>query len=264
MKTRVVVTGMGTINPLGNNVNDFWANIRAGKNGITLNDRFDTTDFASQIAGLVKDFNAAEVIGRKESRQMALFTQYAVAASIEAMEQAGLKKGEFDEDRAGVILGNGIGGFEVIEEGIEKIVAAGPRRVHPMTIPKLITNEGPANVAIQFGCKGPVCTIATACASGTDAIGHAATLIQAGKCDFAITGGTESAITKLGIAGFNVIQALSTRNDAPEKACRPFDKDRDGFIHSEGAGILIIESLEHAQARGSQDPRRSRRIRHDL
>ncbi|MBI9102947.1 MAG: beta-ketoacyl-ACP synthase II [Spirochaetales bacterium] len=252
MKKRIVITGMGTVNPLGNNVNDFWTNIRAGKCGITLNDRFDTTEYASKIAGLVKDFNASEIIGKRESRSMAHFTQYAVAASMEAMKQAGLAKGEFDEDRAGVVLGNGIGGFEVIEEALEKIFTAGPRRVHPMTIPKMITNEGPANVAITHGCKGPVCSIATACASATDAIGHAATLIQAGKADIMITGGTEGGVTKLGIAGFNVIQALSTRNDAPEKACRPFDKDRDGFIHSEGAGILVIESLENAQARGAK------------
>ena len=250
--TRVVVTGMGTVNPLGNNVEEFWAGIRAGKCGITLNDRFDTTEYASKIAGLVKNFNAAEIIGRKESRQMALFTQYAVAASMEAMAQAGLSKGNFDEDRAGVILGNGIGGFEVIEEALEKILTAGPKRVHPMTIPKMITNEGPANVAITFGCKGPTASIATACASATDAIGHAATLIEAGKADFIITGGTEGGITKLGISGFNVIQALSTRNDEPEKSSRPFDKDRDGFIHSEGAGILVLESLEHARARGAK------------
>lgn len=251
MTKRVVVTGMGTINPLGNNVDDFWANIKAGKCGITLNDRFDTTDYASKIAGLVKDFKASEIIGKKESRSMAHFTQYAVAASMEAMKQAGLEKGSFDENRAGVILGNGIGGFEVIEEALEKIFKIGPQRVHPMTIPKMITNEGPANVAITFGCKGPTCSIATACSSATDAIGHAGEMIKLGKADIIITGGTEGGITKLGISGFNVIQALSTRNDAPEKSSRPFDKDRDGFVHSEGAGIIVLESLEHAQARGA-------------
>ncbi len=252
MKTRVVVTGMGTVNSLAHNVDDFWTAIKAGKCGITANDRFDTTEYATKIAGLVKDFKASNFMDKREARKMALFTQYAVAASIEAMKQAGLEKGSFDEYRAGVIMGNGIGGFEVIEDSLFKIFSSGPGRIPPMTIPKMISNECPGNVAITFGCKGPVYNIATACASATDAIGNAAIMIQAGKADMVITGGTEGAITKLGIAGFNVIQALSTKyNDTPEKASRPFDKDRDGFVHAEGAGVLVLESLEHALARGA-------------
>jgi len=253
MSTRVVVTGMGTINSLAHNVNDFWAAIKAGKSGITLNDRFDTTEFPTKIAGLVKDFKAGNYIDGKEARKMALFTQYACVAATEAMNQAGLKAGDVDPERAGVIIGNGIGGFEVIEESLKKLWSSGPTRVPPMTIPKMITNECPGNVAIMFNCQGPVYTVTTACASATDAIGNAAMVIKAGRADMVITGGTEAAVTELGIAGFNVIQALSTKyNDTPEKASRPFDKDRDGFVNAEGAGILILESLEHAQKRGAK------------
>lgn len=251
MKKKVVVTGMGTINPLGNNTEDFWKAIREGKSGITLNERFDTTNYATKIAGQVKDFKASNFMDKKEARKMALFTQYAVIAAGEALKQAGLSKGEYDPQRTGVILGNGIGGFEVIEEGVLKVYNVGPARVPPMTIPKMITNEAPGNIAITYNAQGPAYTVATACASATDAIGQAKLAIENGLADTIITGGTEAAITPLGIAGFNVIQALST-NNSPETASRPFDKDRDGFIMSEGAAILILESEEHAKARGAK------------
>lgn len=252
MSKRVVVTGMGTINPLGNNVIDFWKAIQEGKCGIGLNDRFDTTEFATKIAGQVKDFKASDYMDKKEARKMALFTQYAVAAAGEALKQAGLAEGGYDPERTACILGNGIGGFEIIEESVLKVHNSGPKRVPPMTIPKMITNEAPGNIAITYNVQGPVYTVATACASATDAIGQAKLAIKNGLADVVITGGTEAAITPLGIAGFNVIQALSTNNDNPEKASRPFDKDRDGFIMAEGAGILILESEEHAKARGAK------------
>jgi 3-oxoacyl-[acyl-carrier-protein] synthase II len=257
MNKKIVVTGMGAITPLGHSVEETWAAIKAGKSGVGINDRFDTTEFATKIAGLVKNFNASDFMDKKEARKMALFTQYAVAAAKEAMEQAGFGSGfhtgDIDSERTATVIGNGIGGFEIIEEGLRKLFESGPSRIPPMTIPKMITNEAPGNIAITYNIHGPAYTIATACASATDAIGSAKMLIETGQADVVIAGGTEAAVTPFGIAGFNVIQALSTGfNDAPEKASRPFDKDRDGFIMAEGAGILILESEEHAKARGAR------------
>jgi len=257
MTKRIVVTGMGAITPLGHSVEETWAAIKAGKSGVGINDRFDTTEFATKIAGLVKNFNASDFMDKKEARKMALFTQYAVAAAKEAMEQAGFGSGfhtgDIDSERTATVIGNGIGGFEIIEEGLRKLFESGPSRIPPMTIPKMITNEAPGNIAITYNIHGPAYTIATACASATDAIGSAKMLIETGQADVVIAGGTEAAVTPFGIAGFNVIQALSTGfNDNPEKASRPFDRDRDGFIMAEGAGILILESEEHAKARGAR------------
>ncbi len=257
MNKKIVVTGMGAITPLGHSVEETWAAIKAGKSGVGINDRFDTTEFATKIAGLVKNFNPSDFMDKKEARKMALFTQYAVAAAKEAMEQAGFGSGfhtgDIDSERTATVIGNGIGGFEIIEEGLRKLFESGPSRIPPMTIPKMITNEAPGNIAITYNIHGPAYTIATACASATDAIGNARMLIETGQADVVIAGGTEAAVTPFGIAGFNVIQALSTGfNDAPEKASRPFDKDRDGFIMAEGAGILILESEEHAKARGAR------------
>ncbi len=249
---RVVITGMGTINPLGNSVPEFWKNIKENKCAISENTRLDHTEYESKIAGLVKDFQANKFMDGKAARKMGLFTQYAVAASIEAMKDAELKEGDYDPFRAGVILGNGIGGFEIIEDSMEKLFNHGPKRVPPMTIPKLISNEAPGNVAIQFKMQGPCYTLTTACASGTDAIGSAFNAIRNGQLELAITGGTEAAITKLGIAGFCRLKALSTGyNENPQKASRPFDKNRDGFVMSEGAGIMVLEELDHAIARGA-------------
>ncbi len=252
---RVVITGMGVVTPLGHTVEELWSNIKAGKSGIGPLTKFDTTEYPSKVAGEVKDFDPTTVLDRKEMRGMADFTIYAVYAAIKAMEAAklsDLENRQFDPYRTGVYLGNGIGGFEVAEQGVEKLLTRGPRGVQPMTIPKLIANEGAGNIAIRFGVKGPCSTIVTACASATDAIGAAFQAIRYGTVDTAITGGSEGAITRLGVAGFCKIQALSTKyNDTPEKACRPFDKDRDGFIIGEGAGILVLEELEHAKARGA-------------
>jgi len=253
---RVVVTGMGVVTPLGHTVQELWSNIKAGKSGIGPLTRFDSEGYTSKIVGELKDFNPSTVLERREMRGMAEFTVYAVYAAIKAMEDAGLHVGEdggYDPYQTGVYLGNGIGGFEIAEEGVEKLVTKGPRSVPPMTIPKLIANEGAGNIAIRFGIKGPCSTIVTACASGTDAIGAAFKAIKYGVIDTAVTGGSEGSITRLGIAGFCKIQALSTKyNDTPEKACRPFDKERDGFVIGEGAGILILEELEHAKARGAK------------
>jgi len=253
MKDKIVVTGMGTVNPLGHNVKDTWQSIKEGRSGIGKITRFDTTDYASKIAGEVNDFDIGQFIDKKEGRKMALFTQYGVASSVQAMEDAGLKQGDIDPERIAVVYGNGIGGFEALEEAYFKLIESGPRRVHPMTIPKLITNECPANIAITVQALGPAYTITTACASGTDAIGNALLLLRSGMADVVITGGTESSITRMGVAGFSVLQALSTHfNDEPERACRPFDKDRDGFIIAEGAGTLILETEAHAKKRGAR------------
>ncbi len=251
-KRRVVVTGMGAITPLGNDIQSTWSALKAGKSGIGPNTRFDVTEFPSKIAGEVKNFTASDYIDKKDARKMALFAQYAVAAASEAMKQAGLADGGYDPERSSVFLGNGIGGFEIIESSYRILFDKGPGRVPPLTIPKLISNEGPGNVALTFGFHGPCQTITTACASGTDAIGTALESIRSGRSDVVITGGTEGCITELGVAGFCILQTLSTKyNDEPERASRPFDANRDGFVIAEGAGVLVLEELEHARARGA-------------
>jgi len=252
---RVVVTGMGTVNPMGTRIESFWEKIKAGESGIRQLSKFDTTDYPSKIAGEVRDFDPSDLLDRREIRNMADFTQYALHSTIQAMNQAGLGangEGGYDPEATGVYLGNGIGGFEIVEDNLEKLLEKGPRGVAPLTIPKLIANEAAGNIAIRYGIKGPCHTTVTACASGTDAIGFGFHAIKYGQVDLAITGGTEGAITKLAVAGFCRLQALSTAfNDTPEKACRPFDTDRDGFVIGEGAGILVLEELEHAKARGA-------------
>jgi 3-oxoacyl-[acyl-carrier-protein] synthase II len=252
---RVVVTGMGTVNPLGVRIDEFWNNIKAGKSGIGPLTKFDVSEYPSRIAGEVRNFDPTDLLDRKEVRSMADFTQYAVYATVQAMSQANLGahgEGGYDPERSGVYLGNGIGGFEVVEDNLEKLFNRGPRAVAPLTIPKLIANEAAGGIAMKYGLKGPCHTTVTACASGTDAIGAAFHAIKHGIVDMAVTGGTEGAITKLAVAGFCRIQALSTAyNDTPELACRPFDARRDGFVLGEGAGILVVEELEHAKARGA-------------
>ncbi|MDD2396288.1 MAG: beta-ketoacyl-ACP synthase II [Sphaerochaeta sp.] len=249
---RVVVTGMGTVNPLGTSIAQFWENIRAGVSGVGPITKFDTTDYPAKIAGEVRDFDPSDLLDRKETRGMADFTKFAVHASVQAMQQAGLDKGGYDPYRSGVYLGNGIGGFEVVEENMAKLFERGPHAVAPLTIPKLISNEAAGNIAIHYNFKGPCHTTVTACASGTDAIGDAFNAIRFGQVDVALTGGTEAAITKLSVAGFCRLQALATKyNDTPQIASRPFDKERDGFVMGEGAGMLVLESLSHAKARGA-------------
>lgn len=254
-KRRVVVTGLGTVNSLGNNVPDFWAAIRAGKCGIDRISRFDPSDLPAQIAAEVKNFDPSKYIEKREASRMDIFSVYAVHAALEALEDGGIKIGEnVDKTRVGVILGNGIGGEVTHEIAYEKIfVGGGTSRIPPMTVPKLISNIAPANIAIATGAMGPNYALLTACSAGTDAIGAAAMWIRSGQMDMMITGGTEAAITRLGIGGFCVLKALTFDfNDAPQRASRPFDKRRSGFVMGEGAGILVLEEYEHAKARGAK------------
>jgi 3-oxoacyl-[acyl-carrier-protein] synthase II len=252
-RRRVVVTGLGTVNPLAHDVANTWEAIKAGKSGIAPITAFDTEEYSCKIAGEVKNFDPTVWMEKKEVRKLARFTQFAMAGSAQALEDAGLDKGGVDPERAGVILGNGIGGYEVTEEGIRQLAAKGPRGVPPMTVPKMIINEGPANVAIKYGFYGPCYVVVTACTSATDAIGSALNAIRYGQIEVAVTGGMEAAVTPFGIAGFIKLTALSTQyNDTPTKASRPFDKDRDGFVMAEGAGILVLEELNHALDRGAK------------
>lgn len=251
-RRRVVVSGLGTVNPLGHDVPATWEAVKAGKSGLGPITHFDTEEFACKIAGEVKNFDTSVWMDKKEARKLARFSQFAIAGTAQALEDAKFDKCPLNPERVGVILGNGIGGFEICEGAIRELVAKGPRGVSPMTIPKMIINEGPANVAIKYGFLGPCYAVVTACTSGTDALGSALNAIRMGRIDVAVTGGTEAAITPFGIAGFIKLTALSTNfNEAPEAASRPFDKDRDGFIMGEGSGILILEELEHALKRGA-------------
>ncbi len=253
MKRRVVVTGMGSVSPLGHSVQELWQGIREGKSGIGPITHFDTTEYEVKIAGEVKDFDPSNWMDKKEARKMARFSQYAVAAAVEALSDAGLSRDTIDSERTGILLGNGIGGFEVMEASIKKYFDAGPSRTPPLTIPMMIPNEGPGNISMMFGIKGPSWTLATACASGTDAIGAALDMIRSGRIDMCLAGGTESTITGFGISGFTRLQTLASNyNDCPEKASRPFDKRREGLVLGEGSGILGIEELARAQKRGAK------------
>lgn len=247
---RVVVTGLGAVTPLGNSAEETWKAVREGRSGAGPITRFDTEDYATKIACELKGFDPKNWMDGKEARKMDIFAQYAVAGSVEAMKDAGLTEGNFNPERTGVILGVGIGGFTTTQDSIRTLFEKGPARIPPMSIPKLIANIGPGNVAIVLGLHGPCLTVTTACSSGTDAIGTALLMLRSGMADVILTGGAEAAIIPFGIASFNVIQALSTRyNDRPEEASRPFDKERDGFVMGEGAGVLVLETLEHARAR---------------
>ncbi|WP_010253732.1 beta-ketoacyl-ACP synthase II [Treponema primitia] len=260
MKTKVVVTGMGVISPIGNTVEEFKQSLIAGKSGIGKITQFDTTSFDVTIAGEVKDFDPSQWIDKKDYRKMARFTQFAVAAAAQALGQAdlledageGRRRIKGDPNKAGVVLGNGIGGFDVVTESFRKLFDNGPKRMLPLTVPLMINNEAAGNVSMVFGLRGPAYTQVTACASGADALGQALDLIRSGRCDVVVSGGTEACITAFAIGGFQMLKALSTKRcDTPEKACRPFDADRDGFILGEGAGILVLETEEHAKARGA-------------
>lgn len=250
---RVVVTGMGAISALGNTLDETWQGIKEGKSGLQNITYFDTTDYTCKVAAQVKDLDIGNWIDKKEGRKMARFTQFACVAAVQALNDAGLTKENIDGERTSIILGNGIGGFEVYEESMSKYFTAGPSRVPPMTIPKLIPNEAAGNISMMYGIHGTALTLATACASGTDALGLALDQVRSGRCDVCVSGGTESTITGFGISSFQILHTLPTSfNDNPTAASRPFDKDREGFVMGEGAGILILEEYEHAKARGAK------------
>jgi 3-oxoacyl-[acyl-carrier-protein] synthase II len=252
MDRRVVVTGLGVISPIGNTVEDFWTSLKEGKSGISKIERFDASEYTTQIAGEVKDFDCSQYLGRKDAKRMDRFTQFAVCAAGQALEDSGLDVDTLDMTRFGTILGSGIGGIETLEAQHQRLLEKGPNRVSPFLIPMMISNMVSGHVSMQYGAKGPNTTVVTACASGTNAIGDAYHVIKRGDADFMFSGGAEAAITPIGISGFCTMKAMSTRNDDPTKASRPFDKDRDGFVMSEGSGILILEEYEHAKKRGAK------------
>lgn len=252
LKKRVVVTGLGAVSPLGIGVEKTWKALCAGESGVDRVTRFDPTDYPSQIAAEVKNFNPGDFIDAKEVKKMDTFIHFAIAASQMAMDDSGLKVSSENATRLGVYIGSGIGGLHAIEQWHKVLLEKGPKRVTPFFIPMSIINLAPGQVAIRFGAKGPNSSVVTACATGNNCIGDAFRLIQRGDADAMIAGGTEAAITPLGMAGFAASRALSTRNDDPKRASRPFDKDRDGFVLGEGAGVVLLEELETARRRGAK------------
>ena len=250
-KKRVVITGLGIISPVGILVDPFWEALKAGESGIKPITHFDVSEFDCRIAGHCNDYDPLKYFNSKEARNLSRFVQFAAVASREAVSNAQLNMDEVDRDRVGVLIGSGIGSIGTAEEEHQKFVDRGPNRLSPHLIPKIIINEAAGQVSIEHGAYGPATCVATACSTATNAIGDAYRFIQYGDADVMIAGGTESATTILGVGGFCALKALSRRNDEPEKASRPFDKDRDGFVMAEGAGIVILETLEHALKRGA-------------
>lgn len=249
---RVVITGFGTINPVGNNIDDTWRNLVSGKSGISRISNFDINDdYASQIAGEIKDFDPKAHFNRKRLKKIDRYTMLGLVATQQAIDAAKLEDTEFDHNKAGVIISTGIGGMGTFESEAAKLVKKGPKRISPFFIPKMISNIISAEVAIKYDLKGLNFNITSACASANHAIGTAFRSIQYGDADIMVTGGAEASVTPLAVAGFSSMRALSTRNDEPEKACRPFDQERDGFIMAEGAGVLVLEELDHALSRGA-------------
>lgn len=251
MTRRVVITGLGMVSPLGIGIKENWENVCAGRSGIGNVTRFDATDFPSRLAGEVKDFNAEDYLDRQMVRRFDVFIHFAVAAARMAMEDSGLKIDAGNADRVGVITGTGLGGLGMLENYHSVLLEKGPRRISPFFIPGIIANMVPGQIAIEFGARGPNLSIETACAASTHAVGESFRIIREGIADAVITGGAEAVITPLAFGGFCSMKALSTRNDEPERASRPFDLDRDGFVMGEGAGILILEELDSALARGA-------------
>ena len=249
-KTRVVVTGMGAITPIGNDVESFWEGLKEMKIGFGPITYFDTADYKAKVAAQVKDFNAKDYMDPKAARRMETFSQYAVAAASQAIKQAGLDMEKEDPYRVGISIGSGIGSLQAIEREYTKLQTKGPSRVNPLLVPLMIGNMATGNVSIQFGLKGKSINVVTACATGTHSIGEAYRSIQHGEADVMVAGGAEACITPLGVAGFTALTALSSNED-PKTASRPFDKDRDGFVMGEGSGVVVLESLEHAQKRGA-------------
>ncbi|OWO84738.1 beta-ketoacyl-[acyl-carrier-protein] synthase II [Photorhabdus luminescens] len=252
-KRRVVVTGLGMLSPVGNTAESSWKAVCAGQSGISLIDHFDTSHHATKFAGLVKDFNHEDFnISRKDARKMDDFIQYGIAAGVQAIEDSGIEVTEANASRFGAAIGSGIGGLGLIEENHGALVASGPRKISPFFVPSTIVNMVAGHLSIIYGLRGPSISIATACTSGVHNIGHAARIIAYNDADIMLAGGAEKASTPLGVGGFGAARALSTRNDNPQGASRPWDKDRDGFVLGDGAGILVLEEYEHAKKRGAK------------
>jgi 3-oxoacyl-[acyl-carrier-protein] synthase II len=251
-RVRVVVTGVGCISPLGNNVDTTWQGILAGKSGVGRITHFDPASFKTRFAAEVKGFDAESHLGRRDARRMDRFTQFAVVAVGEALSDSGLEIDDGNRGRVGVILGTGIGGIGTLLKGAEALAERGPRWVSPFLIPMMLPDTGAGQVAIHFGLRGPNMAVVTACATGANAIGEASEMIRRGAADAMVAGGSEAAIVPVALAGFNVMDAISTRNDDPQRASRPFDRDRDGFVLGEGAAALILESWDHARSRGAR------------
>jgi len=251
-KRRVVVTGLGMLSPVGNTVESTWSALLAGQSGISLIDHFDTSAYATRFAGLVKDFNCEDYISRKDARKMDYFIQYGISAGIQAMQDSGLEVTAENAPRFGAAIGSGIGGLGLIEENHTSLVNGGPRKISPFFVPSTIVNMIAGHLSIMFGLRGPSISIATACTSGVHNIGHAARIIAYDDADVMLAGGAEKASTPLGVGGFGAARALSTRNDDPQAASRPWDKDRDGFVLGDGAGIMVLEEYEHAKKRGAK------------
>jgi len=253
MKHRVVVTGMGAITPLGSDINTLWNNLIDGKSGVSNVTLFDASELPTKIAAEVKDFNPEDYIDRREARRMDRFVQFGVAASMRALEDAQITIGtNVDAERTGVIVGSGIGGLGTWEDQHTILLEKGPKRVSPFFIPMMIANMASGHISMLTGAKGPNTTVVTACATGSNAIGDSFRIIERGDADVMICGGAEATVRMVGMAGFCALRAMSTRNDEPERASRPFDVDRDGFVMGEGSGVLILESLEHALQRGAR------------
>ena len=251
MSRRVVVTGLGAVTPIGNNVDDFWASVKAGKIGFDHITKFDTTDYKCHIAAELKDFNPQDFMDRKAAKRMEPFSQYAVAAAKQAIDDSGLDIEKEDPYMVGCAIGSGVGSLQAMERETQKLYEKGPNRVNPLLVPLMICNMAAGNVSIQFGLKGKSINDVTACATGTNTIGEAYRSIQYGEADVMVAGGTEGSVCPIGIAGFTALTALSTVDD-PAKCSLPFDKNRSGFVMGEGAGVVILEELEHAKARGAK------------
>lgn len=251
-KRRVVVTGMGMLTPLGNDVASSWQALQQGKSGVDFITHFDTEAYSTKFAGLIKNFAVEDFFPAKEARKMDLFIQYGVAAGIQAFRDSGIEITEQNAGRIGAAIGSGIGGLGLIEENHEKLLASGPRKLSPFFVPSTIINMISGHLSIMLGLQGPNISIVTACTTGVHNIGHAARMIVYGDADAMLAGGAEKASTTLGMGGFGAARALSTRNDAPQQASRPWDKDRDGFVLGDGAGVVMLEEYEHAKARGAK------------
>ena len=252
MKTRVVITGLGTLSPLGLDVESTWQKIKTGDSGIAPITLFDASEHETKFAAEVKGFEPESILGRRDARRMDRFVQFAVVAAQQALEDSKLKIDDSNRDRVGILIGTGIGGINVVLSEVETYRVKGPRRVSPFLIPMMLPDTASGQIAINFGARGPNLAVSTACATGTNAIGEACKMIQRGYADAMITGGAESAVIPLMMAGFNAMGALSRRNDDPQRASRPFDKNRDGFVAGEGSAVLILESESHAKARGAK------------